>query len=252
MIDIDTHMNNREYTSPRIIRWLLILCAIWCGIIAFLVIVVQVLTTDPLIRAVLRMVLGVIVIWIIGGGLLSFLLRYRVQQWFSKRKTSWQLNFIIFATVMALIEEAVTTSMTNLAPLWGVYSDMAAITASNNYLVVVLLHSVIVFIPMFVAWSWLLKRYLFPPLSVLFLFGVTGVLAEIGTFGLQNIVQAGFWIFVYGFMVFLPACAVPVSRKARVPGIGATLLAIIFPIIMAIPMALIVQAIHSAFFPTLP
>lgn len=54
----------------------------------------------------------------------------------------WKKKFVVFATVLALIEEAITTTMTNLAPLFGVEIGEAYITASTNYVDVVLFHSV--------------------------------------------------------------------------------------------------------------
>jgi hypothetical protein len=50
---------------------------------------------------------------------------------------------------------------------------------------------------------------------VLLLFGITGSIAE-------AIIQptnlfGGFWVFVYGLMVYLPACTVPEDRPAKPP-----------------------------------
>ena len=70
---------------------------------------------------------------------------------------------------MALLEEAVTTTMTNCAPLLGVSLGQAYITASSNYFDVILGHSVIVFVPQFAAWAWLLSRYDFQPAEVFLL-----------------------------------------------------------------------------------
>ena len=78
---------------------------------------------------------------------------------------------------MALIEEVITTSMTNLAPLFGTTPVEAHITASTNYFTVVCFHSVVIIAPMFVAWAWMLSRWNFSPLKVLLLFGITGSLA---------------------------------------------------------------------------
>jgi len=127
----------------------------------------------------------------------------------------WRVKFVLFATTLALLEEAVTTSMTNLAPLFGVKIGEAYITASANYLDVVCLHSVVVFVPMFVGWALILWRYDFSVFSVFLLFGLTGTLAETLSFGPGNLLQAGFWIFVYGLMVYLPAFCIPSERGAR-------------------------------------
>jgi hypothetical protein len=199
------------------------------------------------------MSLGLILTWIIGGGILSCLLRKPLRRWLLPRvERHWQATFILGATGMALLEEAVTTTMTNLAPVWGVSSVQAHITASGNYLDVVLLHSVIVFVPMFCAWAWLLSHYNFAPDTVFLLYGLTGTLAETGSFGAQNLVAAGFWVYVYGLMVFLPAYAMAPRGRGRRPGLGAIALAIILPLLAAIPIAIVVQTVHHTFFTSLP
>jgi hypothetical protein len=106
--------------------------------------------------------------------------------------------------------------MTNLAPLFGFKVGEVYITASANYFDVVALHSVVMFIPMFVGWAVLLWRYDFSPFAVFVLFGLTGTLAEM-SFGPQHALEFGMWIFVYGLMVFLPAYSVPRDRRARTP-----------------------------------
>src|SRR5579875_3135425 len=159
--------------------------------------------------------------------------------------------FVLSATSLALLEEAVTTGMTNLAPFWGVSSAQAHITASTNFFDVVLLHSVIVFVPMFVVWSCLLARYSFSPLMVFVLFGLTGLLAEAISLGVYSL-QIGFWVYVYGLMVYLPAYVAPPTCLARRPGWGAGLLAVVLPFVGAIPVALGVQIVHHFWFPTLP
>ena len=45
--------------------------------------------------------------------------------------------------LLAMLEEVVTTSMTNCAPLFGVKIGEAYITASSNYFDVILRHSVV-------------------------------------------------------------------------------------------------------------
>jgi hypothetical protein len=140
------------------------------------------------------------------------------------------------------LEEAITTTMTNLAPLFGVPVGSAFITASTNYLDVVMLHSVVVFIPMFVAWQWLLGRWRFTPFQVFVLFGITGTLAEC-TFGFEHLREFGMWIFVYGLMVWLPAYCVPADRPARPPRWWLFPLAVIIPFlfITLIPTPLLIK-----------
>lgn len=63
----------------------------------------------------------------------------------------WQIRFVLTAIIFALVEEAIATIMTNMAPFFGLKIGDAYITASENYFDIILFHSVIVFIPMFIA-----------------------------------------------------------------------------------------------------
>jgi hypothetical protein len=191
--------------------------------------------------AIELMAASLAVVWVGGGGAATLALHRRVRA--AAQPARWQLRFVAFATALALLEEAVTTSLTNLAPLFGGRVGEAFITASSNYLEVVLYHSVIVFVPMFAAWAWLLKRYAFSPAAVLLLFGLNGVLAEAIFGGAQALLAAPFWILVYGLMVYLPACAVPAERGARPPRPWHFALAIVLPLLAAAAMAVVVLAL---------
>jgi hypothetical protein len=167
-------------------------------------------------RAILGMGWGLILLWIFLGGTLMHRCRASIRGVVMSIRLDWRLKFVLFATVLALIEEAITTTMTNLAPLFGVKLGEAYITASANYLDVVALHSVVVIAPMFVGWAVLLWRYEFSPFAVFLLFGLTGTLAEM-SFGPQHALEFGLGIFVYGLMAYLRAYCVPDGRKVRVP-----------------------------------
>ena len=73
---------------------------------------------------------------------------------------------------------------------------------------------------------------------------ITGTLAEAGTFGLQNLANAGFWVWVYGLMVWLPAYTLPKRPAANRPRAWHYPIALIMPIVCAIPVALIVMRLH--------
>ena len=135
---------------------------------------------------------------------------------------------------MALLEETIAVTLTNLAPWFGSQPGKAYVTASSNYVHVVLFHSVFpLIVPWIIAWAWLLDRYDFSPGQVLLLFGLLGTLAE-STLDPAALV-AGFWFFVYGLMVFLPAYSIPSSRRVRRPGWQAYCATIVVPIISCIP-----------------
>lgn len=193
-------------------------------------------------HAAMKMVLGLVLFWIIIGGALSLALRGRACRWFSTLRGSWQLKFVLFATAMALIEEAVTVTMTNLAPLFGVKLGQAYITASANYLDVVLRHSVIVFVPQFIAWAWLLRRYYLSPEVVFLAYGIQGLIGEAIYGGPQHLLEV-FWIFIYGLMVYLPACCIPANRPARRPDIKIVLYMLVV-FLSPVPVAALVSWLH--------
>ena len=144
---------------------------------------------------------GMILLWIIVGGSITPILQRRLGPRLAAIPIGWRLRFVVLSTVMALIE-VITTSMTNLAPVFGSTPEEAHITASTNDFTVVCFHSVVVIAPMFVAWAWMLSCWNFSPLKVLLLFGLTGSLAE-GSLNWTSLL-GGFWVFVYGLMECLP------------------------------------------------
>ena len=179
-------------------------------------------------RAVVGMGWGLILFWIVLGGTLMYRLREPIRTIVLGIRLDWRAKFILLATVLALVEEAITTTMTNLAPLFGVKVGEAYITASANYLDVVALHSVVIFVPMFVGWALILWRYAFSPFAVFLLFGLSGTLMETN-FGTRNPLEFGLWIFVYGLMLYLPAYCVPTDRKAPLPRWWHYPLAVVVP-----------------------
>src|SRR5262245_27909074 len=81
------------------------------------------------IRAVIGMAWGLIVLWVFVGGSLMHTFRQPICSMVGRIQLDWRLKFILFCTLMAMTEEAITTSMTNLAPLFGVKVGEAYITA---------------------------------------------------------------------------------------------------------------------------
>jgi len=186
--------------------------AVWLVLTTLAVTVVT--WKNPKMRAVLGMGWGLILLWIGVGGTLMYRFREPIREVLLKLRLDWRFKFILFATLLALTEEVITTTMTNLAPLFGVKVGEAYITASTNYLDVVALHSVVMFVPLFVGWALILSRYAFSPFSVFLLFGLTGTVMKTNC-GLKNPLEFGLWIFIYGLMVFLPAYCVPPERKTH-------------------------------------
>lgn len=229
--------------SDRITRWLVIAIAVYSAVLVSVLNLVILNSGNSGDRAIFLMADGMIFLWIIVGGSLTPMLRRRLVPRIAAIPIDWRVRFVLFCTAMALIEEVITTTMTNLAPLFGTTPEEAHITASTNYFVVVCFHSVVVFVPMFIAWAWMLSRWDFSPLKVLLLFGITGSIAEASMNPTSLI--GGFWVFVYGLMVYLPACTVPQDREARAVRWWHYPLAVVLPFLAAIPVVPVVVLLRQ-------
>ena len=126
-------------TTDRITRWLLIAIGIYSAILVGFLNVVILSSGKAKDRAIFLMADGMIVLWIILGGSLTPILRKHLVPRLAAIPIGWRTRFVLFCTAMALIEEVITTTMTNLAPIFGSTPEKAHITASTNYFHVVLL-----------------------------------------------------------------------------------------------------------------
>jgi len=216
-------------TAPGLVKAIGIYSLLVISLISLLI-----LSSDSPVheKAIIKMAWGLILIWIILIGSLMYRFRDAISALVQRIPLPWQVTFPVFCTILAFLEEAVTVTMTNLAPLFGAEIGQAFITASANYLHTVLFHSVIVFIPMFLVWTVLLHYFDIPPLHVFLLFGLTGSIAEM-SMSPTNIL-AGFWFFVYGLMIFLPVYSLPENRKAKKPKWWAYPLAVVSPLLSPI------------------
>lgn len=189
---------------------------------------------NPLGFAIISMAVGLFILWGICSAFIMYRSKYLVKSFFQSRNLSTFVIVTVGGILLALIEEAFATLMTNTAPLFGFTTKEAFITYSGDYIEVVTQHSVIVFIPWFIAWGIILSKYDIHPNTVMVLFGITGIFAESLSFGLQNIFQFGFWIVIYGLMIYLPAFIVfePGSRK--------TLRLRYYPLLIIIPFFMLV------------
>jgi len=188
--------------------------------------------------ATVKMVCGLILLWIVIGGTLMYRFRDLVREHIQRMPFDWRVKFALFSTTLALIEEAFAVSMTNLAPLLGVKTGEAYITASTNYFDVVLFHSVVVFVPLFIAWAVLLSRYNFSPFSVFLLFGLMGIVCEASINPAGALFGFAQWIFIYGLMVYLPAYCIPMERGALAVRWYHYMFAIPLAFLIAVPLLL--------------
>lgn len=227
-------------TVTNLIRFL----GVWTAVATVFLFTIAALFMPPNARAVIFMSTGLVLLWVLLGGLLMWRWREPIRALVQRLPPPWPLTFVLFCTVLALLEEAVTVTMTNLAPLFGVPLGAAYITASANYLDVVLWHSVIVFVPMFIGWAILLRFWQVSPNGVFLVFGFTGFWLEAAFSGRLNLLQLGFWVFVYGLMVYLPAYCLPAREGAKPPKAWHYAVMVLGPVLLAIPVALIISTIH--------
>ena len=149
---------------------------------------------------------GLILCWVVAGGLAQRRWRATLSDWLSRSDRHWRVAFVGAGVVLASIEEAVACLMTNLRSVFEDPTCTAFITASGNYLDLIFRHSVVVIVPMLIAWAWLLTRYRFTPLRVFVLFGAQGASAEVVWAGMTPVLFP-VWLYVYGLMIWLPALA---------------------------------------------
>jgi hypothetical protein len=194
---------------------------------------------NRIVGAMAGMLWGLCLIWIGVCGLLSIFGRDAVRRIIDRIPLPPSLTFFVFVTLLALIEEAVATLMTNCAPLLGVRVGEVYITASADYFDVVVFHSVVIFLAQFAVWAWLLSRYAFSPFSVFVLFGVTGLIDETLFAGPHPLTIAQ-WILVYGLMVYLPAYCYPDKPSRHRVRWWHHPLAVVLPIVASLPVVALV------------
>jgi hypothetical protein len=235
---------NISEKPPIVPRVVIQLSYLWC--LFFLPLLYIEVSTDPVGRAIVGMAIGLVILWTVVLAIVQYIYKDKTKDWIHKKAYPAKTTFVVFCIVLALIEEAITTTMTNLAtPVFGVSPDEAYITASTNYLEVVLLHSVIIFVPMFITWAFILSKYRIHHLWVFVLFGFTGTLSETLAFGPQNLINVGFWTLIYGLLVYLPAYTFQYSEDAKTLNKLYYPSLVILPIFVSLPFVYILLYIHE-------
>ena len=118
--------------NDRITRWILTAIGIYTGLLVMLLNIFLLGSGKPIDRAVILMAGGLILFWIVIGGSLTPMLRRKLVPKLSAISIDWRVRFVLLGTTMALLEEVITTTMTNLAPVFGTTPEEAHITASTN------------------------------------------------------------------------------------------------------------------------
>jgi hypothetical protein len=198
-------------------------------------------------KAIIKMALLLNLIWCIGFGFITFKFKDKIKSIFQNVKPNWnwKTKFFLFFLFLILFEEIITTILTNLAQVLGGEIGKSFITASTNYFEVIFFHSAIMFVPFIFIWTYLFSKYSFNPNQAFLLFGLLGTLSEtlLSPFALIS----GFWFFVYGLMIYLPAYTLPIRENLQTPDFKAYLIALILPFIVSIPMSLFVIWLRGVF-----
>ena len=221
--------------QKRVIVILLVLAALFPAFMA----AVALHEGSALAHGIAGMVTGLIILWVFGAGSLMWRLRNPVRDAVRRIPLNWRLKFVLFCILLACAEEAVTVTLTNMAPVFGAKIGEAYITASTNYLDVILFHSVIVFVPLFIALMLILGRYDLSPFAVFLIFGIVGTICEvIYIAGPSVLLGFPMWAFVYGLMAWLPAYSLPPAeqRGARPARWYHAILAVPAIFILALPL----------------
>ena len=222
--------SHRQYGRSRgktgVIAALLILAAVIGGLLHLIGLDAETPQQARRAHGIARMTTGLIGLWIILGGGLMYVWRDQIAGLVRRVPLDERVKFTLFAVLLACLEEVVTVSMTNLAPVFGASMDEAHITASANYLDVIAFHSVVVFVPFFIVLPVLLARWAFSPFAVFLSFGVVGTVCEaIFAGNLGAVIGFPIWVFVYGLMVWLPAYCMQRPHARPVGWVGNMALA---------------------------
>jgi len=221
---------NNNFKILNFKKMVIMLLGMW---LLFSTTIITLFLKNPVEKAVIKMVWGLIFLWIIVCGGLMYFFRNPIKNIVLKIPLPWYIKFVFFTIILAFIEEFIATTMTNMAPFFNVKIGDAYITASTNFWDVIFFHSLINFIGPFIFWAIVLKYYDFSPFSAFLIWGTTGILAEVLLGGPRHFLEFGLWMFVYGLMIFLPVYSIPSAeeRKAKCPKFYHYFLMIFLPLL---------------------
>ena len=104
-----------EANNARRWRTLLVILMVIFAVWGLIVLILATVATwhERRHRALILMADGLALFWIVIGGLLMHRYRDQAGDLLRRLPLGWPAKFVLFATAMALLEEAVTTTMTN-------------------------------------------------------------------------------------------------------------------------------------------
>ncbi len=188
-------------SSSTNMKKLIMYLGVW---LVFSTSVLTFLIQDNLLQlTAVKMLWCLIIFWVFLCGSIIYFSRNLFWKYYLKITWPFWIKFTTFATLFFLIEEAIATAINYY--FYPITKGMVMLTASTNYLEVIMKHSVFVFIPIFIIFSIFIKSFKLNPTKSFLYFGIVGTLAEISIGGLTSLLQFAMWIFVYGLIVYLPS-----------------------------------------------
>jgi hypothetical protein len=155
--------------------------------------------------------------------------------------------FVLGATTLALVEEALAIFWNNNISALFSTADKTILTITTNYFELISQHSVVVFIPMFIVWAYLLKNRHYSAEEAFLYFGLTGILAEFWYVpSFFPFIAGGFWVLVYGSMVYVPAKLLIGTKEKFNFSFRRAGVAIALSFLAAVPVALIVSILTKS------
>lgn len=197
-------------------------------------------------RAVILMAAGLYLIWCVGAMWAMHRWRSSIRSVFLGIPGNTWLKFFLFCLLLICLEEAVTVSMTNLAPYMGVKLGEAYITGSSNYFETIFWHSVVALFPAYIAWALVVRKVAIHPNTAYLFYGLQGVIGEAIYGGPSAFLSFAFWISVYGPVLYLPAYCVYGLGSANRPKLRHFVLILILSSLLTVPSALFVKAYRPA------
>jgi hypothetical protein len=106
----EAHLEFQLPTRKSVVGSLFMVITAW-GVISTTAVTVFILSKDPDPdhRAIIKMGVGLILIWCVLGGLVMWVLRDHFVRWATRIPVGWRTRFVLLCIILAMLEEAVTT-----------------------------------------------------------------------------------------------------------------------------------------------
>ena len=190
--------------------------------------------------AIVTMALGLLLIWGVALACIQIKISINIKP-IKQSSIRYFLSIIGMMIFLALLAEVISSLMTQTAHLWQLSPNVAYITATPNYIELVTKHSVIVFIPQFIAIAYIHYKVKFSANQWFYIYGLIGYLNEWIAFGsAASWVSIPYWIIIYGWIVYLPTYLFHPKVERKTPRVYHFVLACMIPLALSIPWALLI------------